>query len=508
MTHEGEGSFFEVSGDNRQPPVLRRRPRWPIFFVVLLLAALAPLAFFGWADFYRNVIEHKAPEVEFGEIPVGIGREDVGIHFRVRDAHSGIRTIIVRAEQNGKLTDLFQADYLDSRVFEQAVAVVFKGQQKGLEEGSARIIVTAIDRSRWANKTAHSFDLPVDYNSPKLSLVPAEHNVALGGMGLVFYRVADANKTFHGVRIGVSPLYPGFPARALDADFRAIEDLYFAFFALPLDYSAQSSDVQVFAQDSMGNYSSKKLEVRVEPRASAPKKFHDLSPEYVISVVDPLYAKYQQAVARIDLEEPGNVAKADSPEELARRFRVVNEQYRELIESSIQTFFSRPLGERYWSGAFIPMQSKNREIDFGTLIEYQFENFDAGSYVSSGMRSVFAGQSPVRAANNGIVIYADDLGVYGQSVIVDHGFGLASLYAHLSSSLRKEGDRVKKGEPLGYTGSSGLVSSESLQFEMRFYGIPIDPAPWTNAKWVSSQVENRILRTKRQMGIQVKRFLN
>ncbi|HIG54756.1 MAG TPA: M23 family metallopeptidase, partial [Candidatus Handelsmanbacteria bacterium] len=64
---------------------------------------------------------------------------------------------------------------------------------------------------------------------------------------------------------------------------------------------------------------------------------------------------------------------------------------------------------------------------------------------------------PVEAGNTGVVIFAGDLGLYGNTVIIDHGYGLQSLYGHLASFTVAVGDDLKKGKILGYTGSTGMA---------------------------------------------------
>ena len=63
---------------------------------------------------------------------------------------------------------------------------------------------------------------------------------------------------------------------------------------------------------------------------------------------------------------------------------------------------------------------------------------------------------PVQASNDGVVALARFFGIYGNAVVVDHGYGLESLYAHLSAIDVKEGQEVKRGETLGRTGDAGL----------------------------------------------------
>jgi len=83
--------------------------------------------------------------------------------------------------------------------------------------------------------------------------------------------------------------------------------------------------------------------------------------------------------------------------------------------------------------------------------------------------------APVRAAAAGRVIFAGPRGTYGLAVIVDHGGGVATLYAHNSRLLVREGDAVRAGEPLALVGSTGRATGPHLHFEVRYYGVPVDP---------------------------------
>jgi murein DD-endopeptidase MepM/ murein hydrolase activator NlpD len=81
----------------------------------------------------------------------------------------------------------------------------------------------------------------------------------------------------------------------------------------------------------------------------------------------------------------------------------------------------------------------------------------------------------VRAADSGVVIYADWMGGYGKAVIVDHGNGISSLYAHNSELLVGEGQRVRKGEVISRVGSTGYSTGPHLHFEVRQNGSPVSP---------------------------------
>jgi murein DD-endopeptidase MepM/ murein hydrolase activator NlpD len=84
----------------------------------------------------------------------------------------------------------------------------------------------------------------------------------------------------------------------------------------------------------------------------------------------------------------------------------------------------------------------------------------------------------IRAGAAGVVIYADWYGGYGNTVIVDHGGGITTLYAHSEGFYITNGQQVQKGQPIAAVGSTGLSTGPHLHFEVRQAGEPIDPAPF------------------------------
>jgi len=86
--------------------------------------------------------------------------------------------------------------------------------------------------------------------------------------------------------------------------------------------------------------------------------------------------------------------------------------------------------------------------------------------------------SLVYASERGRVIYADWYGGYGNAVIVDHGNGMTTLYAHCSELYVKDGDVVEKGQPISAVGSTGFSTGPHLHFELRANGEPTDPAAY------------------------------
>jgi len=102
---------------------------------------------------------------------------------------------------------------------------------------------------------------------------------------------------------------------------------------------------------------------------------------------------------------------------------------------------------------------------------------------------------PIEAANDGKVILAEYFGIYGNTVLIDHGAGLISLYGHMSSIEVKPGQMVKKKEPLGKSGETGLAGGDHLHFGMFLDGVPVDPREWWDAHWITDHITDRLKAT-------------
>ena len=86
--------------------------------------------------------------------------------------------------------------------------------------------------------------------------------------------------------------------------------------------------------------------------------------------------------------------------------------------------------------------------------------------------------TPVRVAADGIVLHAEWFGSYGKAVVVDHGNGVQTLYAHLSRFEVIAGQEIRRGDIVGRSGATGRVTSPHLHYEVRMRGTPVNPYPF------------------------------
>jgi murein DD-endopeptidase MepM/ murein hydrolase activator NlpD len=86
----------------------------------------------------------------------------------------------------------------------------------------------------------------------------------------------------------------------------------------------------------------------------------------------------------------------------------------------------------------------------------------------------------VRAANSGVVTFTGSRGGYGKLVIIDHGGGFETYYAHLNSIDVSTGDKVEKGQNIGTVGTTGRTTGPHVHFEVRLNGVPQNPINYLN----------------------------
>jgi murein DD-endopeptidase MepM/ murein hydrolase activator NlpD len=184
----------------------------------------------------------------------------------------------------------------------------------------------------------------------------------------------------------------------------------------------------------------------------------------------------------------------DSAQEdsLIGSFRLINQDYRGFLQQRLTELLVGRISPRGWSEDFIkPMKSATTSI-FGERRTYSLNGKDAGGSIHYGLDLASVANDVVRATNAGKVIFAGEFGIYGETVILDHGLGLSSLYGHLASTSVVAGDAVALGAEVGRSGKTGLAGGDHLHFEYRINNVPVTPIEWWDPKWVRDHLTGKI----------------
>ena len=140
-----------------------------------------------------------------------------------------------------------------------------------------------------------------------------------------------------------------------------------------------------------------------------------------------------------------------------------------------------------WNRPFVQMQAQvfSSFADRRTYL-YEGKKIDQQDHLGFDLASTK--KAPVPAANSGVVVLAEYFGIYGNAVVIDHGYGLSSLYGHLSSMDVKVGDTVERGKTIGKTGATGLALGDHLHFTMMLAGLPVTPLEWWDGHWIHDRL--------------------
>jgi murein DD-endopeptidase MepM/ murein hydrolase activator NlpD len=383
----------------------------------------------------------------------------------LRAARGGIQSVEIRLVQGGARVVLARQTFSGTVANEQRVQLVVAGSTLGLREGGATLEVRARDGFwrpvRVDDRPVLSLPVTVDLTPPSLEILAATRYLHQGGGGLVALRTKGGSRV--GVNVG-DRFFPAYPAGAPDSG------LAVTLFAVPWDVPV-TTPISVSAQDEAGNSVSRALQVEIKPRRF-PSDTVDLSDEFFASKLPEL------------LPERGAVP----PEQYAQAFLTVNREKRREADAIKRQVASRTQATPLWEGPFLQPRNSKVFSNFAEARSYRYhgQQIDTGLHMGYDLASVK--HSPVPAANAGAVVFTGPLTIYGNAVIVDHGLGLQTLYAHLSSIEVKDGERVTKGQELGRTGSTGLAVGDHLHYEVLIHGIPVTPIEWWDARWIRDHV--------------------
>ena len=151
-------------------------------------------------------------------------------------------------------------------------------------------------------------------------------------------------------------------------------------------------------------------------------------------------------------------------------FLEVNGKLRRINHQQIEAIAGRSVARPLWDRAFIQLSNSKVESVFADERTYYYKGKKADEQTHLGFDLASVARTPIECSNDGVVAYADYLGIYGNCVILDHGLGLLSLYAHLSAIEVKLGDSVSRGQSVGISGQTGLAAGDHLHFSMIVQG--------------------------------------
>jgi len=437
-------------------------------FVVLIV--LAGLVFVCLTAFRAG----PAPSITAASDLPGIGKR-TAVRIGIEEPKRGLSEIRVEFVQGDKVQLLDSRSYVpiepwafwgERTTIEELLVEVGSETLEDIKEGPAQIRVVAERAGAWLRSPQPAvfvLDLPVKLRPPSLQVLSSATYVTQGGCEAVVYRVGESS-----IRDGVQAggwWFPGFPMPGSDPQSR------FALFAAPYDMEDDGA-IDLAAFDDVGNRAGASF-VDSFTRRPFKKDTIRISDDFMARVVPAILAQTPE------IRERGS---------LLESYLAINGELRNKNTETVVELARASVEEFLWSRAFVTMRNAKVMSDFADRRTYMYEGRAVDQQDHLGFDLASTRMADIPAANDGLVVLARYFGIYGNAVVVDHGYGLMSLYGHLSSIAVEEGQRVESGESVGRSGATGLAGGDHLHFTMLLQGLPVNSKEWWDGHWIRDRL--------------------
>ncbi len=376
----------------------------------------------------------------------------------------GVGKISAAVEQNGAtyaLGEMAQPNKLAETSWNFTAGVKTAPQ---LKDGAAKLIVEATSNDLLGRKAHAERDVTVITRMPSLSVDADQHYLYQGMADLVTFQVSGPS-TASGVQVGDQtyrswPMPDGKPG-------------LFSLFAFAWNMP-QGTTPKVFASIGPGSEVTEPIVVQF------PKKEQ---PHYTVHDLQISDAFLNKVVNELDPNGSGDPV---------ARFVKINGEMRRANNKTLSDLRFRSAPKFLWSQPFARQAHAQAEATFADLRNYIYHGKKIDQQVHLGYDLAVTQHVGVEASNDGIIVYAAPLGIYGNCVVVDHGYGLQTIYGHMSEIDVHVGDTVKRGQVMGKSGMTGMAGGDHIHFAMQLDGVQIDPKEWWDPHWIKDHIARRV----------------
>jgi murein DD-endopeptidase MepM/ murein hydrolase activator NlpD len=422
--------------------------------VVIVIVVLTPIIF---------LLARSASPILDLPTPVSTLGQATPIAVHVRDPR-GIRKLTAAVVQNGSrypVWEMTQPTKSEDSTWTFTIGVKTTPQ---LRDGKATLMVEATSNDLLHRTASLDRELTVVTQPPTISVDSDTHYLYLGMADLATFNV-NGGWSAAGVRVG-DQTYRAWPMTGGKPGL-------FSLFAFAWNMPAGTIPV-VFASNGAGN------DVTSPITFQFPKKEQ---PHYTVHDLQVSDAFMQKVVGELDPNGSGD---------MVARFVRINNDMRKANNKTLSDLRLKTADHFLFSQPFARQAHSQAEATFADVRNYIYQGKKIDRQVHLGYDLAVTQHIGVEASNDGRVVYAAPLGIYGNCIVVDHGYGLQTIYGHLSHFDVHEGDMVKRGQVMGQSGMTGMAGGDHIHFAMQLDGVQIDPKEWWDSHWIQDHIAKRV----------------
>jgi murein DD-endopeptidase MepM/ murein hydrolase activator NlpD len=383
--------------------------------------------------------------------------------LQVNDEGTGLKVIDVNLVQGDLRISLNRQEF-PTPLNQATIELSLEGLR--LRDGAFTIEVSATDQAIYrlgkGNTAEESFELLNDSRPPSISVISRAHNFTRGGAGLVTYSLDEPVK-----HTGVIFDEHFFPA------FQQPSGMYVSAVTFPYYLDPKDFVPRIIAVDLADNERQAGIYYRANNQQFRQRQ---------INITDNF----------LDMTLPEFIHQVPSFDTPLETFLYINQELRKQNRAAVAALATETANEPQWEGAFLRQPRAAPLSLYADHRTYLYNGREIDRTVHLGYDLASTVQAEIITANTGKVVFSDFLGIYGLCIVIDHGIGIQTLYAHLSQSQVEVGQQVSRGDVIARSGVTGLAGGDHLHFEVLVNGIPVQPIEWWDANWQHNNIDSKL----------------
>jgi hypothetical protein len=385
------------------------------------------------------------------------------VTVHVHDTH-GVSKLTATVEQNGAQYPAWQSSAATKDADSTFNFTVGAKTTPQLRDGKAKLIIEATSAGFGHGTARVEREVNIVTQPPTVSADSDQHYLYRGMADLATLNVTGSY-TAAGVRVGDQ----SFRAWPMPGGKPGLFSLYAFAWNMP-----DGTTPVVFASNGGGN------DVTTPLTIIFPKKEQPVYTKHEIQVTDQFMNK---VLGELDPNGTGDPV---------ARFVKINSEMRKANNKTLSDLRLKSADHFLWSQPFTRQPHSQAKATFADMRTYIYHGQKIDQQTHLGYDLAVTQHVGVEASNDGRVVWAAPLGIYGNCIVVDHGYGLQTIYGHLSRIDVHEGDMVKRSQVMGLSGMTGMAGGDHVHFAMQLDGVQIDPKEWWDPHWIQDHIARRV----------------
>lgn len=446
---------------------MRRNPKSSGFGGWIIIAAIVgAIGFIGFSPMF----EKEDPKVVLSTDGYWNFKDPIKVSVEDASGLKSFKATIITPHEEWVVVDEASPSVQMKKTFE----ILPPQGKRRVEAQSVTLKIEAVDNSKWGfftgNETKIEQTLVIDQRRPALSIIANSYKIQKGGSAIVIFKAEDQHLkslqviTNYGKTFTPQPFYK--------------EGYYATLLAWPVQQ--ENFKAVVVARDHAGNETQSYVPLRLKDHQYRVSNI-ELSDAFLDGKIAELANTYEQTAGVDDRLE---------------QFKIINETVRadnEKVIHKITSKVSNKMVADFSPMPFYPLVNGQKVADFGDHRIYSYKGQDNVSQAyHMGLDLASVQNGPINSSNPGMTVFSQPNGIYGNLPIIDHGFGLYTLYGHCSDVHVQEGDAVARNQEIGKTGLSGYAMGDHLHFGILVQGIEVRPEEWMDSKWIHDNITSVI----------------